>query len=219
MDSMPTFITFEGVEGSGKSTQIHLLADRLRSAGQEVLVTREPGGCPIADAIRRLLLDPGHSAMSPHTELLLYAAARAQHVEEIVRPALGAGKIVLCDRFSDATFAYQGEGRGLDRQTIMDLNQMATQGLRPDLTLLLDIPVAEGLARAIDRNDQQEGMREDRFEQESLQFHQKVRDGYLKLAAAEERFRIVDARGTQPQVAERIDQIVGPFLRHRAHRP
>lgn len=209
---MSSFITFEGVEGSGKSTQIRLLADKLERAGHKVLLTREPGGCPIADAIRQVLLDPKHRNMSPRAELLLYAAARAQHVEEIIRPALANGSIVLCDRFSDATLAYQGEGRGLDCGTIKTLNTMAAQDLKPDLTLLLDMPVEMGLTRAVNRNSQQTGAREDRFELESLQFHQRVRDGYLKLATAEDRFVIVDAQGTQPDVAARIERVVEDFL-------
>jgi len=208
---MSAFITFEGVEGSGKTTQIRLLAQRLQDRGVPVLTTREPGGCCIADAIRAVLLNPAHKEMSPRTELLLYAAARAQHVEEVIRPALAAGKVVLCDRFSDATIAYQGEGRGLDRELIDTLNGVAVEGLAPDLTILLDIPVEEGLRRAIERNDQDE-MREDRFEQESLRFHQRVREGYLKRVADENRFFVVDAAGIASEVSSRIDRIVDHFL-------
>ncbi|NIQ93231.1 MAG: dTMP kinase, partial [Desulfuromonadales bacterium] len=198
--------------GSGKTTQIRLLAERLHNRGIPVLSTREPGGCRIADAIRSVLLDSEHLAMSASTELLLYAAARAQHVEEIIRPALAAGKVVLCDRFSDATIAYQGEGRGLDLALIDTLNGVAAQGLTPDLTVLLDMPVEEGLRRAIERNNQQEEVREDRFEQESLRFHQRVREGYLKLVERDDRFFVVDARGGTDEVASRIDRVVAPFL-------
>lgn len=208
---MSAFITFEGIEGSGKTTQIRLLAERLQSRGFPVLQTREPGGCRIADAIRGVLLDPDHKAMSSRAELLLYAAARAQHVEEIIRPALASGRVVLCDRFCDATIAYQGEGRGLDRGLIDTLNDVAAEGLTPDMTVLLDMPVEEGLHRAVERNDRQE-IREDRFEQESLRFHERVRQGYLKLVAAENRFFVVDARGSTAEVAERIDRVVDPCL-------
>ncbi|MFO7983048.1 MAG: dTMP kinase [Desulfuromonadales bacterium] len=208
---MSAFITFEGIEGSGKTTQIHLLAQRLQNRGVPVLTTREPGGCPIADAIRAVLLNPDHKAMSPRAELLLYAAARAQHVEEVIRPALAAGKIVLCDRFSAATIAYQGEGRGLDRELIDTLNSVAVKGLTPDLTILLDMPVEEGLRRAIERNDRHD-MREGRFEQESLRFHERVRQGYLKLVEDENQFFVVDARGDTAEVSARIDRIVNRCL-------
>ncbi len=204
---MSRFITFEGTEGCGKSTQVRLLADRLRQLGYQVRTTREPGGCALADAIRRILLDPGSSDMDALTELFLYAAARAQHVAEVIRPALARGEIVLCDRFADATLAYQGYGRGLDIETIRHLNELATGGLQPDLTLLLELPLATGLERAISRNsgaEQDEG----RFEQEALAFHERVRDGYLDLARNEERFRVVSASGTIEEVAERIRRIV-----------
>lgn len=210
---MACFITFEGIEGSGKSTQIRLLAEYLRSRGHEVLTTREPGGCPIADAVRGILLDPRHGAMTPGTELLLYAAARAQHVAEVIRPALGRGEIVLCDRFTDATVAYQGYGRGLDMTVISFLNTLAAGSLAPDLTLLLELPVEEGLRRATSRNDQQQHLQEDRFERESLAFHRRVREGYLELARREERFRIIDALGPEEAVARRIAVAVDDFLR------
>lgn len=190
---MGCFITFEGVEGCGKTTQIKLLAQHLTEQGHMVIVTREPGGCPIADQARAILLDANNRAMTPTTELLLYAAARAQHVQEIVKPALAAGKIVLCDRFTDATIAYQGYGRGLDPTTIAYLNNLATGGLKPRLTVLLDCPVEVGLKRALDRINGAAGAREERFELESVLFHRKVRDGYLKLAEDEpERFIIID---------------------------
>jgi dTMP kinase len=193
---MACFITFEGIEGCGKSTQLQLLARRLAEAGHSVTVTREPGGCPIADQIRSILLDAGNSAITPLAELLLYAAARAQHVSEVVAPALRAGRIVLCDRFTDATVAYQGHGRQLDLAVIGQLNTLATGGIRPALTVLLDCPAEVGLERAISRINSVEGAREERFELESLQFHQRVREGYLRLAHQEpERFVIVDGSG------------------------
>ena len=145
------FLTFEGIEGCGKSTQVRLLAQTLTAAGHQVMLTREPGGCPIADQVRSVLLDAANRAMVPMTELLLYGAARAQHLAEVIRPALSQGKIVLCDRFSDATRAYQSFGRGLDRQTIETLNDLACNGISPDLTLLLDCPVEVGLGRARQR--------------------------------------------------------------------
>lgn len=196
---MGCFITFEGVEGCGKTTQIKLLAQHLTEQGHTVIVTREPGGCPIADQARAILLDADNRAMTPTTELLLYAAARAQHVQEIVKPALAAGKIVLCDRFTDATIAYQGNGRGLDPTTIAYLNDLATGGLKPRLTVLLDCPVEVGLKRAFDRINGAAGAREERFELESVLFHRKVRNGYLKLAEDEpERFIIIDgSQGVQ----------------------
>jgi dTMP kinase len=179
---MSLFITFEGIEGCGKTTQLALLAETLRLQGHEVLTTREPGGCPIADAVRQILLDPANQAMVPRAELLLYAAARAQHVAQVIRPALAEGHIVLCDRFTDATLAYQGYGRGLDLAMIEHLNDLAGAGCRPDLTLLLDMPAAVGLERAILRNSHGNLAAEGRFELEAEVFHDKVRRGYLQLA-------------------------------------
>jgi len=197
---MSCFITFEGIEGCGKTTQIQRVADHLLTTGKTVRQTREPGGCPIADQVRAILLDAANCAMTPHTELLLYAAARAQHVAEVVRPALASGQIVLCDRFTDATMAYQGYARGLDQPLIGQLNRLATDNLVPDLTILVDCPVAIGLGRAKARIAQTNGPREERFELEELAFHDRVRQGYLSLATAEPgRFRIVD--GTAPLTA------------------
>ena len=203
MFDMALFITFEGIEGCGKTTQLRLLAADLERRGYEVIATREPGGCPIGDAVRRILLDPENNAMVPRAELLLYAAGRAQHVEEVIRPALAAGRIVLCDRYIDATAAYQGFGRGLPGEMIDGLNTLAVSGLVPDLTFLLDLPVEEGLGRAVERNAAT-ALQEDRFERESLKFHQRVREGYLSIARRESRFRIIDAGGTTQQVAARI---------------
>jgi dTMP kinase len=194
---MAFFITFEGIEGCGKTTQIALLARNLTARGHRVTVTREPGGCPIADQIRGILLDADNRGMVPLAELLLYAAARAQHVAEVVVPALERGEIVLCDRYTDATIAYQGYGRGLDRTVIDELNRLATGSARPDLTLLVDCPVETGLGRAMSRINSSAGAREERFELESLLFHRKVRDGYLKLAElAPDRFVVIDGAGS-----------------------
>lgn len=203
------FLTFEGIEGCGKSTQIRLLSEALTTAGHQVVLTREPGGCPIADQVRAVLLDAANQAMVPMTELLLYGAARAQHLSEVVYPALSQGRVVLCDRFSDATRAYQAFGRGLDRQLIEQVNQLACQGLTPDMTLLLDCPVEVGLTRARQRIDAADGPREERFELETLAFHQRVRDGYLTLAAEEpHRFVLVDAGKRPEQVADQITTAV-----------
>lgn len=199
------FISFEGIEGCGKSTQIGLLASALQRSGYRVIQTREPGGCPIANQIRSILLDADNHAMAPTTELLLYAAARAQHLVEVVRPALDAGSVVLCDRFSDATRAYQAFGRSIERATIETLNTLACKGLAPDLTLLLDCPVEVGLGRARQRIENSSGPREERFELESLAFHQRVREGYLQLAAEEpQRFRVINANETPEMVAQTI---------------
>ena len=202
---MGFFITFEGVEGCGKTTQIRKLSERLTDSGYRTALTREPGGCPIADKIRSILLDAENQVMLPLTELLLYAAARAQHVAEVIVPALASGAIVLCDRFTDATIAYQHGGRGIERTTIDALNSLACQTLQPDLTVLMDCDVATGLARAKSRIEMSSGPREERFELETLAFHQRVRDGYLQLAADESgRFLTVSASGTIDDISDRI---------------
>lgn len=213
---MASFITFEGIEGSGKTTQLRLLGETLDALGYQVLLTREPGGCPIADQIRGTLLHPDNAALVPRAELLLYAAARAQHVEEVVNPALEQGKIVLCDRFTDATLAYQGDGRGLDRGLIVELNRLAAGLCTPDLTLLFDLPAEIGLGRALKRETEQQDSSEGRFERETLEFHQRIRAGYLKLAAAEpERFSIIDADQTPKQIAGTISELTENFLAAR----
>mgnify|MGYP001773724934 CR=1 FL=1 len=210
---MGQFITFEGIEGCGKTTQIRLLAEKLRQQGHDVIETREPGGCDIADQIRAVLLDAKNSRMTCPTELLLYAAARAQHVAEVIRPALDAGKTVLCDRFCDATLAYQGHGRQLDIQRITELNEYACQGVWPTTTLLLDLPVKIGLTRARQRNEEHSGPNEDRFEQESLDFHQRIRDAYLHLATKEpNRFITINAQGAPEIVAERITSAMNTVI-------
>ena len=215
---MGFFITFEGIEGCGKTTQIRTLAERLQAAGCRVVLTREPGGCPIADKIRAILLDAENREMVPLAELLLYAAARAQHVAQVITPALESGAIVLCDRFTDATLAYQHGGRGIDRTTIETLNLLACQGQRPDLTVLMDCDVATGLARAKSRIEGCSGPREERFELEALSFHQRVRDGYRGQAAAEpERFLTVDAAGSIEEIAAVISGQVLQRLEAHGH--
>lgn len=210
---MAHFITFEGIEGSGKTTQIAKVAEFLRSLGHDVVTTREPGGCPIADAIREILLNPANNALENRAELLLYAAARAQHVAEVIQPALKQGQIVLCDRYTDATLAYQGYGRGLDLDLIEELNILASDSCRPHLTLLLDMPHEAGLERALVRNSVQNMADEGRFEQESLNFHQRVREGYLFLAQKDpQRIRVVDATGTPAEVTGRLLACLQDYL-------
>lgn len=201
------FITLEGVEGCGKTTQIEQLRNHLASKGYEVLVTREPGGTPVADAIRELLLDPANGAMSPSTELLLYAAARAQHVDERIRPALEADKVVLCDRFADSTTAYQGAGRGLPTDLIGQLHQFATRGVWPALTIVIDLPVDEGLKRAgLDGTY-------DRIEKETLAFHERVRAAFLRLAEEQpDRVRVVDGARSVEAVAAEVHALVDAVL-------
>jgi dTMP kinase len=212
---MSFFITLEGIEGSGKTTQMLRLREHLSASGHQVVVTREPGGCRISDTIRALLLDPVNDTLAPQAELLLYSAARAQHVAEFILPALEEGNIVLCDRFADATTVYQGTGRGLDMEQLEIINRFASQGLTPDLTLLLDFPVEEGLQRARLRNQTVNLESEGRFELESITFHRRIRQGYHDLAAREERFRVIDALGDEETVTERLSTVVDLFLAGR----
>jgi len=194
------FVTFEGIEGSGKSTHLRLLAAALRAAGHGVVETREPGGTSLGRSLRDLLLQPSSTPPEPLAELLLYCADRAQHAAEVIRPALAAGRVVLCDRFSDSTIAYQGYGRGLDLATVRALDAEARRDLEPDLTFLLDCPPATGLARARARSGTG-----DRFEQEALAFHEAVRRGFHALAAAApERYRLVDTTEPTAVVGESI---------------
>ncbi|HWI41266.1 MAG TPA: dTMP kinase [Verrucomicrobiae bacterium] len=205
------FITFEGIEGCGKTTQLRLLAGKLRQEGRRVLTTREPGGTPVADSIRAILLDAANTSLVPLAELLLYAASRAQHVAEVIRPALQEGSVVLCDRFTDATVAYQGHGRGLDLQLISSLNHTASCGLVPDLTVLIDCPVETGLRRAFARIAATAGDREERFEQESVDFHRRVREGYLELAHLDPaRFLVVPGGGSVEETATAVEAAVAP---------
>jgi dTMP kinase len=209
-----TFITFEGIEGSGKSTQIVLLANYLTARGVRHVLTREPGGTLIGNQIRKILLDPANSALDPAAELLLYAASRAQHLREIIMPALAGGAIVLCDRFSDATLAYQGYGRGLDIEMIRELDRIVTAGMRPDLTLLFDIDAASGIARARGRNNSHGLEAEARFENEELAFHERVKQGYLALVVQEpERFQVLDASSPVEAIQAKVTEIVEERLR------
>jgi len=206
------FITFEGIDGSGKSTQMRLLAERLRSDGQDVFEAVEPGGTAIGRQIRRILLDAANQDLRPTAELLLYFASRAQNVDECILPALAAGKIVLCDRFTDSTLAYQGYARGLGEEAVLALDRIACRGLTPDLTLLIDVDVEYGLARAQKRNAGRDAA-ETRMDDQSLEFHRKVREAYLTLAKQHaDRFRIVDGRGTPETVAERVWASVAAYV-------
>ena len=197
------FITLEGPEGAGKSTNRDYLAKRLREQGVDVLLTREPGGTPLAEQIRELLLTPSSETMAADTELLLVFAARAQHLAEVIRPALARGSVVLCDRFTDATYAYQGGGRGLSTARIEQLEAFVQGSLRPDLTLVFDLPIEVGLARAAARG------RLDRFEQEGRSFFDAVRKTYLERAAlAPQRYRILDAGQSLVEVQGALDALL-----------
>jgi dTMP kinase len=207
------FITFEGVEGSGKTTQIQRLKNYLTRKGIPCKVTREPGGSPIGEKIRKILLNPDHREMVSMSELLLYEAARAQHVKEVIEPFLKKGGIVLCDRFSDATLAYQGYGRRIDLKWIGRLNHLSSQGIRPDVTFLLDCPSDVGLKRALQRNRALKQEREERFEKEEIQFHQRVRKGYLAIAKEEpHRVKVIDTREGEDKVFEKIQKIVDNLI-------
>ncbi|QXH55311.1 dTMP kinase [Pseudomonas maumuensis] len=201
------FITLEGPEGAGKSTNREYLAARLREQGVDVVMTREPGGTPLAERIRELLLDPSEEVMAVDTELLLMFAARAQHLAEVIRPALARGAVVLCDRFTDATYAYQGGGRGLSVERIAILESFVQGELRPDLTLVFDLPVEVGLARAAARG------RLDRFEQEGQAFFEAVRQAYLQRAGQQpQRYRLLDAAQPLSAVQQAIDALVPGIL-------
>ncbi|HLH00196.1 MAG TPA: dTMP kinase [Bryobacteraceae bacterium] len=199
------FVTFEGPDGSGKSTQARLFAERLRAAGHQVLETAEPGGTPIGQQIRRILLDPTNQELRPITELLLMFAARAQNVEQWILPALEKGTIVVCDRFTDSSIAYQGAGRGLGWKTVLELDRIACHGLVPDLTLCIDIDTETGLARARSRNRSEAEKKESRLDEQAVEFHRKARAAYHELALREPgRFRLIDGLGTPEAVAERV---------------
>lgn len=211
-------ITFEGIEGSGKSSQMAALAESLEQKGYKVLKTREPGGSKLGERIRKLLLDARHEDMAPKTELFLYLASRAQHLKEVILPALQEAKVVLCDRFSEATLAYQGYGRGLELDKIKTLLRYSTDGRRPDLTLLLDVEARRGLMRIGHRTSK------DRLDRERIEFFEKVRQGYLRLAEmSPQQIIVIDANRDFDKVAAQIKEIVQGFLEkddiQRHHRP
>ncbi len=211
MQKRSLFLTFEGMDGSGKTTQIRLLAERLRAHGRDVLETAEPGGTRIGAAIRRILLDSANQELGPTAEMLLYFACRAQNVDEWITPALGAGKIVISDRFTDSTLVYQGCGRNLGAETVLTLDRIACRGLVPDLTLLIDIDAETSLARAHARNASETSS--DRMDEQSLDFHRRVYQAYHALAAREpDRVRIIDGRAAIQPIAEEIWKAVEPYV-------
>jgi dTMP kinase len=214
-----TFITFEGIDGSGKSTQLRLLNNYLRAHGCQALVTREPGGTQLGLRLREALLD-ALEEVDPLTELLVFAADRAQHVRRKLLPALETGAVVISDRYADATIAYQGAGRGFPPELISQIVQLATGGLKPDLTLLFDVSIEESVSRTTRRSSSKSSGRgaRDRLDIEAAEFHTRVRDAYLELAAAEpERIKVIDTSGPVEQTHYRVKQILVPFLSSRGY--
>jgi dTMP kinase len=213
------FITFEGLDGTGKSTQLRKLSAAVRAAGHTVVETREPGGTLTGEKIRRVLLDSGTAGLSPHAEMALMFASRAQHIAEVIEPALAAGRIVLCDRFTDSTEAYQGSGRRLGSDAVRELHRVLCGNLQPDLTILLDSEAGASVSRARRRNKRASkstghGHDENRFEQETRAFFGRVHEGYMAIAKREHgRVAVVDARGTPAQTHERILEVVRRKLR------
>jgi dTMP kinase len=207
------FITFEGIDGCGKSTQLRLLASQLRLRGLEVVTTREPGGTTLGQRLRAALLDV-EEQVDPLAELLVFAADRAQHVRAVLLPTLAGGRVVLSDRYADATVAYQGSGRGFKPELISEIVQLATGGLRPDLTLLFDLSVAESAVRTRRRVANKNS---DRLDSEDAEFHTRVRNAYLDIARADpERFRVIEARGSVQETHEKVMNIIMPFLQERS---
>lgn len=204
------FVTFEGPDGAGKTTQLNLLEEALTARGYQCVTTREPGGTPISDAIRELLLNPQFHTMAATTEVLLYAASRAQHVREVIQPALEEGKIVLCDRFVDASIAYQGYGSALGEELVRKINRFATGGVDPHLTFLLDISPEEGRRRLVRRQQGEAGL--DRIEKKDLAYHQRVRHGFLQLARRERRIRLIDAQRPVEVIHRQILREIRSFL-------
>lgn len=201
------FVTFEGVDGSGKSTQMRLFAESLRAAGREVVLTAEPGGTRIGTAIRKILLNPENTNLSPAAEMLLYFAARAQNVDEVLLPSIEAGKIVISDRWTDSTFAYQGYGRELGTAPVLALDEIACRGRKPDLTFVIDVELHAGLERARSRNRTEGSLDESRMDEQELDFYARVREGYRALVRMEpERVRIIDGDGAPEEVAVRVLQ-------------
>jgi dTMP kinase len=214
-----TFITFEGVDGSGKSTQLRLLGNFLRANGCDALLTREPGGTTLGLRLRAALLD-AMEEVDPLTELLVFAADRAQHVRRVLRPALEAGRVVISDRYADATVAYQGAGRGFAPELISQIVQLATEGLKPDLTLLFDLTIEESTTRTARRLTSKTSgkLLRDRLDIEHADFHTRVRDAYLQIALAEpERVKLIDTSGPVEQTHERVKEIIIPYLQSRRH--
>lgn len=206
------FVTLEGVEGAGKSTHARMLAQGLEAMGLRVMLTREPGGTPIGKAIRAVLLDPAHKEMHPTAELLLYAADRRQHVEQAIRPALARGEVVICDRYSDSTRAYQGHARGLGAELLDKVDELATGGLRPDVTLLFDLPVEVGMER------NRGAGKSDRMELEAREFHERVREGFLQIATTEpQRVKLIDASLAVDEVHREAFDVLLAALKSRGY--
>jgi dTMP kinase len=214
---MNKLITFEGIEGSGKSTQMRLIAEHLIKQHVPLLITREPSGTDIGRKIGDILFNRGHNDIFAETEAFLFCAARAQHVREMIMPALNQNKVILCDRFSDATYAYQGAARGLNLEFIKVINDYSSLGLKPNLTLLFDLPVEIGLQRAKQRdNCLQDSSFSDRFERESLNFHNKVRAAYLNILKSEpERFRLIDAASDIDTIQKEVRRHIEEFIAQR----
>ena len=210
-----TFITFEGIDGSGKSTHLRLLAQFLQSSGLDVVLTREPGGTPVGNRLRAALLD-AREEVDPLTELLVFAADRAQHVRRVLRPAIEAGRVVISDRYADATVAYQGAGRGFAPELISEIIELATEGLKPDLTLLFDLSVTESNVRTRRRtNGAQAG---DRLDAETAEFHTRVRDAYLRIAETEpQRVRVIETNRSVEETQAAVREVIVPFLLSRGH--
>jgi dTMP kinase len=214
-----TFITFEGIDGSGKSTQLRLLGNFLRANGCDALLTREPGGTTLGLRLRAALLD-AMEEVDPLTELLVFAADRAQHVRRVLRPALATGRVVISDRYADATIAYQGVGRGFAPELISQIVQLATDGLKPDLTLLFDLPIEESINRTARRSTGKSSgkLSRDRLDIEKADFHARVRDAYLQIALAEpERVKLIDTSGPIESTQARVKEIIIPYLKTRGH--
>lgn len=214
-----TFITFEGIDGSGKSTQLRLLGNFLRTNGCDALLTREPGGTTLGLRLRAALLD-AMEEVDPLTELLVFAADRAQHVRRMLLPALDTGRVVISDRYADATVAYQGAGRGFPPELISQIVQLATEGLKPDLTLLFDLSIDESSNRTARRSTGKNAgkIAPDRLDIENSDFHTRVRDAYLQIALAEpERVKLIDTSGPVERTQERVRQIIVPYLQSRGH--
>jgi dTMP kinase len=202
------FFTFEGIDGCGKSTQLSRVADALRARGTPCLVTREPGGPPVSEKIRAILISPENAQMRPETECLLYLAARAQHVQTVIKPAIDNGKIVLCDRFEQATFAYQGHGRGLDAALLRDINSFATGGVSPDMTFIFDIPVELSRERL-----SKIGKGKDRMESEGARFFERVRAGYLEAAAGNpEKIKLLDGSKDIDELTKEVLGIIEKYI-------
>jgi dTMP kinase len=214
-----TFITFEGIDGSGKSTQLRLLGNFLRANGCDALITREPGGTQLGLRLRAALLD-AMEEVDPLTELLVFAADRAQHVRRMLRPELEAGRVVISDRYADATVAYQGAGRGFSPELIAQIVQLATEGLKPDLTLLFDLSIEESANRTARRSTGKSSgkLSRDRLDIEKADFHERVRDAYMQIALAEpDRVKLIDTSGRVERTQERVREIIVPYLQSKGH--